>query len=203
MTSKFVNVSIICEGQTEVDFVKNKLNKTYFNSKNIFLKPILLKGDVSIDKIVTFAKRASHPIVTTLVDFYGFKNKGDKTVSEIEKALFLKVNKEYFIPYLQLHETEALWFSDIVAIVNAKNASDKQKEFLNAIIKQYKNPEDINDSVETAPSKRLENIFKDYEKITDGNRIFEKISVESMKTKCPRFKQWLETVETTADKLRK
>jgi hypothetical protein len=44
----------------------------------------------------------------------------------------------------------------------------------------------------------LEQIFKDYEKLPDGNMIFEKISVETMKIKCPHFKQWLESIEKTA-----
>ncbi|MDR3049758.1 MAG: DUF4276 family protein [Elusimicrobiota bacterium] len=66
------------------------------------------------------------------------------------------------------------------------------------MIERYDTPEDINDGAETASSKRLEQIFKDYEKLPDGNMIFEKISVETMKIKCPHFKQWLESIEKTA-----
>lgn len=212
MTSNFINISIVCEGPTEVDFIKKKLNKEYFNPKNISLKPIAinetahqqsLEGNVSVDRLVAFVKKAEFKIVTTLVDFYGFKNRGIKTPHKIEEELEARVNQEFFIPYLQVHETEALWFSDKNAIAGAKNANDQQQRMLSDIIQQYPNPEDINDSRETAPSKRLEKIFTDYKKIIDGNHIFDKISVETMKSKCPRFAEWLDTIEEKAEILRR
>lgn len=164
MTSDFINISIVCEGPTEVDFVKKKLNKNYFNLRNISLKPIAInksewqsmEGNVSVDRLAAFVKKAEFKIVTTLVDFYGFKNKGVKTPHEIEDELKERVNQEFFIPYLQVPETEALWFSDINAIAGAKNADDQQKKSLSEIIRQYQNPEDMNDGIATAPSKRLE-----------------------------------------------
>ncbi|MDR3244298.1 MAG: DUF4276 family protein, partial [Elusimicrobiota bacterium] len=148
------------------------------------------------------AKRAEYPITTTLIDYYGLKDKGNKKVEEVEQELSDNVNKEHFISYIQLHETEALWFSNSQIIAQVKNADSKQIGQLNKIVKQYPNPEDINDGNETAPSKRLEKIFSDYGKIVDGNMIFEKISVDEMKTKCPRFAQWLKKIETEADKIR-
>jgi hypothetical protein len=204
MISNFINVSVVCEGQTEVDFVKKKLNKEYFNYKSISLKPIaILDGNISVDRVVTFAKRAPHSIITTLVDFYGFKNKDDKTVDEIEEELRAKVDKEFFIPYLQMHETEALWFSDVASISSAKKANDEQKQSLREIILKYGNPEKINDGRETAPSKRLKKIFGDYEKLTDGNSIFDKISIDVMQVKCPRFAEWIKKIEETAEILKK
>lgn len=212
MISDFINISIVCEGPTEVDFIKKKLNKEYFNPINISLKPIAinktahqqsLEGNISVDRLVTFVKKAEFKIVTTLVDFYGFKKTDKKTPHEIEEELEARVNQEFFIPYLQVHETEALWFSDKNAIAGAKNANDQQQRMLSDIIQQYPNPEDINDSRETAPSKRLEKIFTDYKKIIDGNHIFDKISVETMKSKCPRFAKWLDIIEVKAEILRR
>lgn len=212
MISDFINISIVCEGPTEVDFIKKKLNKEYFNPINISLKPIAinktahqqsLEGNISVDRLVTFVKKAEFKIVTTLVDFYGFKKTDKKTPHEIEEELEARVNQEFFIPYLQVHETEALWFSDKNAIAGAKNANDQQQRMLSDIIQQYPNPEDINDSRETAPSKRLEKIFTDYKKIIDGNHIFDKISVKTMKSKCPRFAEWLDTIEEKAEILRR
>jgi hypothetical protein len=209
---KWINISVICEGQTELNFITKKLNKNYFNSRFISLKPIAinktgnkksLEGNVSIDRLVTFIKRASETIVTTFVDFYGFKNKDAKSVDEIEQELSDKSNAKCFIPYLQLYEIEALWFSNIEIIKQVKNADSQQFEKLKNIQRDYPNPEDINDGIQTAPSKRLIKIFPNYSKLIDGNSIFEKISIDEMIVKCPRFAKWIKTIEEEVNKIRK
>lgn len=203
----FENVSIVCEGPTESDFVK-KLNKGYFNSKNISLKPIVLNksramdGNVSLDRLVYYISRAEHRVVTTLVDYYGFKYQRGQSVEELETQIRDKSGKEHIIPYLQMHETEALWFSDIEVIKEVKNANITQYRALKDIEEQYSNPEDINNSCLTAPSKRLESIFLDYKKIIDGNIIANRIPIETIKAKCPRFSNWLNQIEEKVNQLR-
>lgn len=203
----FKNVSVICEGQTEVDFIK-KLNRKYFNIRNISLKPITLNktsamnGNVSMDRLVYFIKRAPEVIVTTFVDYYGFKGEIGKSYMELERQIKKLSEKEHIIAYVQLHEIEALWFTNINAIKDVKDASTDQMQSLEEIVKTYPNPEDINNSRETAPSKRLETIFKDYKKIRDGNAIADKISIEEMKKKCPHFSNWLDEIEEKVKLLR-
>ena len=203
----FKNVSVVCEGQTEVDFVK-KLNKRYFNAKGISLKPAFINktnamnGNVSMDRVVSFIKKAKEIIVTTFIDYYGFKGETGKSYVELENKITELSQREHLIAYVQLHETEALWFSDIEAIKIVKDADRKQKQALDKIIKDYPNPEDINNSKETAPSKRLEAIFPDYKKIIDGNAIADKISIDKMKEKCPHFSDWLERIEKEVDLFR-
>ncbi len=202
----FVNIGVVCEGQTETDFIK-RLNREYFNQIKISLKPIgiepnkNLEGNISIDRVVSFLYRSSSnfPILTTFIDFYGMKDKDNKTVDELEKELEDKFNRNnkysrIFIPYIQMHETEALWFSDINAIVKVKNATILQIDKLNEINMKYSNPEDINNSYESAPSKRLKNIFSDYNKVIDGRLISDKISLDVLKIKCPRFKEWINRI---------
>lgn len=61
--------------------------------------------------------------VTSLVDFYGFRGKGDRTVEELEKHLtertHMQVDHECdprrVFPYVQRHEFEGLLFSDVSA----------------------------------------------------------------------------------------
>lgn len=203
----FKNVSVVCEGQTEVDFIK-RLNKKYFNSREISLKPIsvnkhsAMNGNVSMDRLVSFVKRASEEIVTTFVDYYGFKGENEKSFSEIENEIQQLSEKEHIIAYVQIHETEALWFSNVDIIKIVKNANIEQARALDSIVANYPNPEDINNSWKTAPSKRLESIFNDYKKINDGNTISEKISIEEMKEKCPHFSNWLNQIETKVNLLR-
>ena len=211
---EFINIGVVCEGQTETDFMK-QLNKKYFNKINISLKPVGIDdeqknigGNISIARIVDFLHKHSnmYPMLTTFIDFYRLKNKGNKKVSELEEEIkkeFYKDNKyrnKKLIPYIQMHETEALWFSDINAIIQVKNANKKQKEDLSKIIEKYKNPEDINDSYETAPSKRLENIFCDYSKVIDGKEISNKISINIFIEKCPRFSKWVNEISNLQKK---
>ena len=210
----FINIGVVCEGQTETDFMK-QLNKKYFNKINISLKPVGINdkqknigGNVSIARVVNFLHKHSnmYNMLTTFIDFYRLKNKGNKKVSELEEEIkkeFYNDNKyknKILIPYIQMHETEALWFSDINAIIRVKNANEQQQEDLSKIIEKYKNPEDINDSYETAPSKRLENIFCDYSKVIDGKEISNKISINIFIEKCPRFSKWVNEISNLQKK---
>ncbi|CCZ30902.1 putative uncharacterized protein [Proteobacteria bacterium CAG:495] len=203
----FKNVSVVCEGQTEVDFIK-KLNKKYFNAKLISLKPIAINktnamnGNVSMDRLIHFIKRAPEVIITTFIDYYGFKGEREEGYLELEERIRELSGKEHIIAYVQLHETEALWFTNINAIKEVKNANASQIQALEDIVRIYSNPEDINNSRETAPSKRLETIFSDYKKIRDGNAIADKISIEEMKEKCPHFSNWLDMIEEKVNVLR-
>lgn len=66
----------------------------------------------------------------------------------------------------------------------------KKLKKIDLIIQEYPNPEDINNSPETAPSKRLFNIFN-YDKTGDGELIFEMIGMDDIVNKCPRFSSWI------------
>ena len=99
-----------------------------------------------------------------------------------------------FIPYIQLHEFEALLFSSAEGFSLFNNPSIVAD--INSIITRYENPEDINDSPLTAPSKRIIAIFEKqglrYEKIIDGNNIATKIGIETLMERCPRFRNWVQ-----------
>ena len=75
-------------------------------------------------------------------------------------------------------------------VVDKEESLNKLKEIIN----QYANPEDINSGSETAPSKRLMKIFP-YQKTTDGEIILEALPIDDIRSKCPRFNEWLENLE--------
>lgn len=154
----------------------------------------------------------SNAVVTTLIDFYALPKdfpKFDEAVKIVnkasrldflEKAIAEDIESEkgkYFpnlLPYIQLHEFEALVFSSIDAIKSLYSNEHAKIDELEQIIASYPNPEDINDSRETAPSKRLKNnqLIKGYNKITDGIMIIEEAGVATILRKCPRFNSWVE-----------
>lgn len=139
-------------------------------------------------------------IITTFLDFFrlpgsfpGYTSESGK-VELIESAVSYNLGENpNIIPYIQLHEFEALLFSDIRGF---EIVVDKEKEIaqLAAIIQKYDNPEDINNRPQTAPSKRLIDIFG-YDKVSDGELIMDALGIEIMISKCPRFRSWIEKIE--------
>lgn len=98
------------------------------------------------------------------------------------------------IPYIQLHEYEALIFSSLAGIEALFETSEVNMVELESIIKNFPNPEDINNNPNTAPSKRLLKNIEGYSKVVDGVLIIDEIGIETVIAKCPRFRNWLETI---------
>lgn len=200
---------VICEGQTESEFVVDCL-WPYLFSQGIEVYPSTLKarpgkkggGNVTIKRIARHI-RYEYPntdYITTLVDYYGFKQRGNRTVGELESAILAAVLEENpraedrrVLPYVQRHEFEALLFSDITEfrwVLDDWNPTTEQQ--LMAIVKTFPNPEDINDSPITAPSKRLENLFGNtFSKREHGPIIAAEIGLAKIRQRCPGFDRWL------------
>ena len=62
------------------------------------------------------------------------------------------------------------------------------------ILDSYPTPDYIIGGAETSPSKRLMHIFP-YEKTTDGEMILEALSIDDIRTRCPRFNEWMTKLE--------
>jgi hypothetical protein len=132
------NIKILVEGPTEVLFIKHVL-KPYFYEKGIYVKPFLFQEGGGVPKYSRSQKQVLNTIksdrscyCTMLVDFYGMpkdwpgrvesqscRNYQDKA-QRVEQALSGDIvtqmgdswNAARFIPYVQMHEFEALLFSD-------------------------------------------------------------------------------------------
>lgn len=101
---------------------------------------------------------------------------------------------EYVLPYVQLHEFEGLLFTNPADFEWAEDGwNDDVKAQLMAVALAFPNPEDINDSPETAPSKRILNIFPDgtYSKPEHGPLIAEATGIAAIRAKCPAFNGWI------------
>lgn len=111
----------------------------------------------------------------------------------MQKDIALSV-RHRFTPYIQLFEFEALLFSDPQVF----DRNFEKQEFLDYAYLQATlllNPEEINEGTDTAPSKRLERSIKDYNKVVYGSLLAQEIGLEKMREKCPRFNNWIETLE--------
>jgi hypothetical protein len=60
------------------------------------------------------------------------------------------------------------------------------------------NPELINDNPETAPSKRIMNVIPEYDKVTAGVSIVEKIGIGKIVESCQHFNDWIDVLKQLA-----
>ncbi|KAF1083681.1 MAG: hypothetical protein GQF41_0459 [Candidatus Rifleibacterium amylolyticum] len=188
-----------------------------FAAPTVLAKPGQKGGDVKFARAVkdigNYLKQAD-VYVTTFVDYYGLNKdwpgmaaaKSKKEPAQIADALNeatkTAIMQEYgelnaakrFIPYVAVHEYEALLFSspDILA----KELKVRESDILK-IINECGEPEKINDSVQTAPSKRIISLCKKYEnmKTITGVAVAKAIGIEKMREKCPIFSRWLTSLE--------
>jgi hypothetical protein len=215
-------IIIICEGETEQEFCKDVL-LPYFLTRQIFIAhPTIKKSGGGIvaweilkKQIDTHLKQEPTAVVTTFIDYYGLngeKNKfpqwemAKKVVDKNKRMDFLEQSMKdtideslrfRFIPYLQLHEFEGLLFNNI-DVFNSEIAQDEffnYSELVNTI-NAHPNPELINDGKHTAPSKRLIRLIKGYNKPVYGAILAEKIGLNRLRSKSPRFNNWLNTLES-------
>lgn len=197
-----VRLAISVEGQTEEIFIQ-KLIAPHLLKRNIYTIPILLNhtgGDVHLPKIKKDLNNLANNFdkVTTLYDFYGFKNK-DKT--ETKKSLEQKIAdcvatplRRKIIPYVQMYEFEGILFSSPEAIANNLQ-QPKLIAWANDVLSKFdSNPEKINDSPQTAPSKLLLGKTS-YMKTVDGPNIAKEIGLNVLRKRCTGFGDWLDKLE--------
>ena len=148
--------------------------------------------------------------VTTMIDFYclstDFPSYHDsiRIQNPNERVTFLeekmhadiidaepRFRSDFFIPYLELHEFEALFYCDL-ATLKYEYVEDQEQRQIDKLISEVKGmkPEEINNGSETAPSKRLLR-YIDYQK---GEAVVSPlgfIGIDLMLEKCPHFKEWI------------
>ena len=146
--------------------------------------------------------------LTTLFDLYGlpddFPEQGRSAAdrsqaarcNRLEQVLAKRINDWRFIPYLQLHEFEALVMACLPDLEALYDAPDQLAGLvkLQAEVASLQ-PEEINDSKETAPSKRLERLIPGYSKTQHGPDVIERAGLVYVRSRCPRFHGWLTRLE--------
>lgn len=210
------NLYIYCEGQTEESFI-NTILYPYFFNMGICVFPIICftrrslnkkyKGGVtSYEKIKselkTICRQHRNEMVTTMFDYYGMPTDTPsiecsevdllKRMEFIEGAISRDIGERNCIFHLMLHEFEALLFSEPQAfsLIGGEDAVRAVQE----ICSHYETPEHINNSVETAPSKRIGKIIPNYAKVKNGVLLSQDIGIDKMMAACPHFKRWIETI---------
>jgi len=159
-------------------------------------------------------------LATTMVDYYGLPRTGGRAwpgreradalphaekAAAVEAAIFDDIAPELggafaarrFIPFVVMHELEGLLFSDCAAFARAMSRPDLEAA-LQLIRDQFASPEEINDSSSTCPSKRVEELLPGYQKPLHGTRAALEIGLETIRTACPHFGDWIARLEALA-----
>lgn len=154
---------------------------------------------------------------TSLVDFYGMPEDGKRAWPGRREAAGLPQackgehvaqqmladlravwhDEERFVPFVVMHEFEALLFSDCEAFAEVLAIADLAGA-LGRIRDQFESPEHINDGRNTAPSKRILALHPGYAKVAEGTAAAQAVSVKKMAEQCQHFAAWLRQLETLA-----
>ena len=205
---------IICEGQTELGFV-TELLVPHLQTFGIDAYATLLTagskqqrgGKVSVPRLGQHIRNEYHNVrfITTLVDYYGFEDVNGRSKKQLEQDILNQAqsligqcfNAHYVRPYVQMHEFEALLFSDISKFQLHDAWNNESETKLQRVCNRFATPEYINNSRQTAPSKRLDNIFPGYgkNKTLYGPLIAEDIGLAKIRQECPLFNNWIGQLE--------
>jgi len=162
-------------------------------------------------------------VATTMVDYYRLPQKegsawpgraGAANVHVSQKGPYVQAallddlgrdpgarfDARRFVPFVVMHEFEGLLFSDCAAFSRGIRRPELEPE-LERIRSQFNSPEEINDSLETAPSKRLKRLIPDYQKPVLGILAAKAIGIDRMRAECPHFADWLRRLESAASLL--
>jgi len=211
------NLYVYCEGQTEEAFVKEIL-RPYFWRLQLQLIPIICmtkrtvsgkhKGGIADyskvkAELTRICREHSRELVTTMFDYYGLpantpgmdcrENDSFATAKHIEREIEKDIGADNLFVNLVVHEFEGLLFSAPEAFANIADASIVDE--VRKIRDQFSSPEHINDSVETAPSKRLEKLIPRYAKVRNSLIVSRKTGLDKIKQECQHFAEWIDRMK--------
>lgn len=214
-------IHILVEGQTEETFVKEMLSPhlwQYGIYPTVTMVCTRKERNVRRDRggfssyyqikrdITRLCKDTDVVAITTLFDFYGFPSNSPgmdtlpvsdcyTQVNHIEAHFKTDIGDHRFIPFIMLHEFETILFCDPEKLkYSFPNQKSKIQKIVN-ISGQFDSPELINNSRETAPSKRILQIFDDYDKVLHGCTTALEIGMDTIRNQCSHFNDWLSRLE--------
>ena len=229
MKAKIIHV--LCEGQTEQGFVEEVLRPYLQDKGVTGVKSILIttnkkknarggmlkykhaKTDVNLLRLTKQDNDYERHIFTTMFDLYalpddfpGFSEASTihdpyVRVKALEKSFLGAIGEKRFIPYIQLHEFEALLFCGISHLAKLYPGCEKRCEQLTKDLQIFGNPELIDNGPTTAPSKRIIKAIEgdrkthyNYNKPTTGKSVTKEIGIDELRVKCPHFNEWIEAL---------
>lgn len=219
MTRLLVHV----EGQTEETFVNEVLGPHLYGFGYTSVGARLLgnsrmrskRGGISDWQIVKreidrHLAEDTGAIATTFVDYYALPSQWpgrenaaalpiENRAAHVQEQIAADFaasspRHQRFEPFIVLHEFEALLFSNCATFGESIGHANKIEQ-LQAVRDAFPCPEHINDSPQTAPSKRVQAIIPGYDKVIFGNIAALSVGLDTMRQECPHLGDWLVRLE--------
>lgn len=169
------------------------------------------------EDIVTHLREDPQSLASCMVDYYALPQTAERAwpgrqlagslpfpqkAPVIQEALLAEICSEMgnnfdprrFLPYVMMHEFEALLFSDCELFARGIGRQDLAPRF-QQIRNGFETPEEIDDSPATAPSKRVLALVPGYEKPLMGALAVLEIGLDAIRAQCPHFRSWIERLE--------
>lgn len=223
-----VILHILCEGQTEERFVKDVLAPYLLqyhifakpvllitskkkNAKGGMLSYEQAKRDLRIMMKGQRNNEFECHVFTTMFDYYALPDdfpghnasnckleEARSRIAKIEEEFKNDIGSDAFVPYIQLHEFEALLFVDIELLKEEYPKSDSEISKLKKETAGVE-PEMINNLPATAPSKRIIKALSkhyNYNKVKSGAKVTYQIGMEKLLNECKHFGEWVESIKS-------
>lgn len=215
-------LNILCEGQTEDMFARTVL-ASHLKGHQVRVVSSLIPKAIGRGGLTRYedAKREilmwmgmwpeGEARFTTMFDLYalpddfpGYEGAWECShpydrVQRLEESLAQDIGPHRFIPYIQLHEFEALLFADIGKLAAPFPESRHREAIarLHKVAGDFESPEHIDDDPDTAPSKRIIADIPEYDLRKDvaGVAAAEAIGLDVIRSKCRHFDDWLTKLE--------
>ena len=217
----------LVEGETEQTFVRDQLAAHLaLNGSTIW--PVLpgrqrrhggvKKWEVARQDIFRLLRAGRY--CTTMFDFYAMPNDwpgrnaastlpwqtrasyvGAAMLADVTAAMSGSFNPAQFLPYVQLHEFEALAFADVEKLASVVSALGNwsparvAKQFSD-ILEASGDPEAINDGYDTCPSRRISTIVPAFRKRVHSPIVTARIGIAALRVRCRHFASWLASLES-------
>ncbi len=212
---------ILVEGQTEETFVRDLL-APHLLGFEVVLTPVILatkrvksgfkfRGGVgNYDQlrkdILRLLGDTSAHAVTTMIDYYGLPKDfpgarelpiGDcyRRVELLQDSFRADLGSNRFLPYISLHEFEALLLAsprEIEAKFSGRGIAKPLAEAVHAM----GSPERVDDGQRTHPAARIVDLVPGYRKPLDGPVVAMRIGLRAIRKECPHFDRWVSSLET-------
>jgi hypothetical protein len=215
----FRQIAILVEGQTESAFVSEIL-APYLQSFGVYAMPVIVKtarladgttyrggggdwrhyaGDLGRLLGATHYHR-----VSLLIDFYAYPRNGPgadccprphqpRRCAELRvQAMADAVANHRFVPHVVLHEFETWVIAaamDTAAVLGDATVAKRLGAEAATVAGDV---ELLNDSPQTAPSKRVAHSWPDYDKVTDGIEVIREAGLAVVMDRCPGLKAWID-----------
>lgn len=218
-------VLALVEGQTEQTFVSRVLAPE-LGASSVFLSARIIgkpgrKGGIRAysavrREIVMLLREDPRRLCTTMFDFYGLpedwpgrqaarSRRVPDRAESVESAMAADVAAEMgtsfdlnrFIPYIQLHEFEALLFASPRELAHAAQSKESEGQ-LQAIADEFGDPEAIDDGQDTHPSHRIIEFIPRYQKAVHGPIAAGRIGLPTLRQRCAHFARWIERLKELA-----